>query len=129
MLGACPVCRKQVHREQKRRKTKAGAWAHDKCMPKAAVPAARRRVEGIPGKAAAAGRSGVSAAYAGTCPLCRRGYQAGTKVAKSAEGWAHAACAQAQRERDRILSGETFRGHKPSDWKLGSSPSSSRPRR
>ncbi|MFI1018227.1 hypothetical protein [Streptomyces sp. NPDC020965] len=54
------------------------------------------------------------------------------------EGWGHPGCAPrklsaAEREfarnKARIEAGETFRGQKPSDWRLGSSPSSTRPAR
>ncbi|MGK5546676.1 hypothetical protein ACSNOH_18380 [Streptomyces sp. URMC 127] len=83
-------------------------------------------------------RGAVRAAYAGTCPVCVKDYDKGAVITKVSEGWGHVACAQrkmsaAEREFARnkatIESGETFRSRKPSDWRLGSSPSSTRPAR
>ncbi len=70
--------------------------------------------------------AGVAASFAGTCRTCERDYPAGTRLGKVGDGWAHLACAEAVRERDRILRGETFAGHKPSDWRRGKAPSSTR---
>ncbi|MEU5949549.1 hypothetical protein ABZ793_28880 [Micromonospora sp. NPDC047465] len=70
--------------------------------------------------------AGVAARFAGTCVTCRRGYPVNAPLGKVEDGWAHAACAEAVRERGRILRGETFAGQKPSDWRLGKGPSSTR---
>ncbi|WP_330441348.1 hypothetical protein OHB44_33100 (plasmid) [Micromonospora sp. NBC_00821] len=70
--------------------------------------------------------AGVAASFAGTCVACERGYPAGAPLGKVPAGWAHAACADAVRERDRILRGETFASQKPSDWRIGKGPSSAR---
>jgi hypothetical protein len=70
--------------------------------------------------------TGVAARFAGTCVTCKRGYPVNAPLGKVEDGWAHAACAEAVRERGRILRGETFAGQKPSDWRLGKGPSSAR---
>ncbi|MFI9531502.1 hypothetical protein [Micromonospora rosaria] len=70
--------------------------------------------------------AGVAASFAGTCGTCERNYPAGTRLGKVGDGWAHLACAEAVRERDRILRGETFAARKPSDWRRGKAPSSTR---
>ncbi|MEU8024697.1 hypothetical protein AB0B88_21050 [Micromonospora haikouensis] len=69
---------------------------------------------------------GVAARFPGICVTCERGYPAGVRLGQVGDGWAHLACAEAVRERDRILRGETFAGHKPSDWRRGKAPSSTR---
>ncbi len=83
-------------------------------------------------------RGSVRAAYPGTCPACFKGYAKGEIITKVTDGWGHPGCAPrklsaAEREfarnKARIESGETFRGQKPSDWRRGSSPSSTRPAR
>ncbi|MFC8273858.1 hypothetical protein ACFUJR_15295 [Streptomyces sp. NPDC057271] len=80
----------------------------------------------------------LRAKYGGTCPACFKDYAQGEVITKVAEGWGHPGCAPRQlsaaerefaRNKARIDSGETFRGQKPSDWRLGSSPSSTRPAR
>ncbi|MEU3481011.1 hypothetical protein AB0E66_22900 [Streptomyces sp. NPDC033753] len=83
-------------------------------------------------------RGAVRAAHPGTCPACLKDYDKGTVITKLSDGWGHCACAPRKpsaaelaftRNKARIESGETFRSQKPSDWRLGSSPSSSRPAR
>jgi hypothetical protein len=83
-------------------------------------------------------RGSLRAAYGGTCPACFKDYAKGEVITKVTEGWGHPGCAPrklsaAEREfarnKARIESGETFRGQKPSDWRRGASPSSSRPAR
>ncbi|MER6317045.1 hypothetical protein ABT237_25250 [Streptomyces sp. NPDC001581] len=83
-------------------------------------------------------RGSLRAAYGGTCPACFKDYAKGEVITKVAEGWGHPGCAPrklsaAEREFARnkagIEAGETFRGQKPSDWRLGSSPSNTRPAR
>ncbi|WP_324792453.1 hypothetical protein SJX93_00180 [Streptomyces cyaneofuscatus] len=83
-------------------------------------------------------RGSLWAAYGGTCPACFKDYAKGEVVTKVTEGWGHPGCAPrglsaAEREfarnMARIESGETFRGRKPSDWRRGASPSSTRPAR
>ncbi|WP_237525021.1 hypothetical protein [Streptomyces sp. SID5643] len=83
-------------------------------------------------------RGSVRAAYPGTCPACFKDYAKGEVITKVTDGWGHPGCAPRQmsaaerefaRNKARIESGETFRGQKPSDWRRGSSPSSTRPAR
>ncbi|MFE2045309.1 hypothetical protein ACFXAZ_31220 [Streptomyces sp. NPDC059477] len=83
-------------------------------------------------------RGSLRAAYGGTCPACFKDYGKGEVITKVTGGWGHPGCASrklsaAEREfarnKARIEAGETFRGQKPSDWRLGSSPSSTRPAR
>ncbi|MEU2855637.1 hypothetical protein [Streptomyces syringium] len=89
-------------------------------------------------KAVSLPRGAVRAVCRGTCPACLKDYDKGVVIMKVSEGWGHLACAPrkmsaAEREFARnkaaIESGETFRSRKPSDWRLGSSPSSTRPAR
>ncbi|MFF7603340.1 hypothetical protein [Streptomyces mirabilis] len=77
-------------------------------------------------------------AYPGTCPACFKDYGKGEVITKVTDGWGHPGCAPRQmsaaerefaRNKARIESGETFRAQKPSDWRLGSSPSNTRPAR
>ncbi|MFF5073040.1 hypothetical protein ACFY2R_18085 [Micromonospora olivasterospora] len=95
-----------------------------KTTGKTAATAGKRRSAGAQPRAKQT--TGVAASFAGTCVTCGRGYRAGARLGKVTEGWAHVACAEAVRERDRILHGETFAARKPSDWRLGKGPSSSR---
>ncbi|MFI9343990.1 hypothetical protein ACIG0D_22400 [Streptomyces sp. NPDC052773] len=83
-------------------------------------------------------RGSVRAAYGGTCPACFKDYGKDKVITKVAEGWVHPGCAPQQlsaaerefaRDKAGTEAGETFRGQKPSDWRLGSSPSSTRPAR
>ncbi|MFB6901522.1 hypothetical protein [Streptomyces hydrogenans] len=83
-------------------------------------------------------RGAVRAGHPGTCPVCLKDYDKGTVITKLADGWGHRACAPRKpsaaelafaRNKARIESGETLRSQKSSDWRLGSSPSSSRPAR
>ncbi|PZT73058.1 hypothetical protein DNK56_34265 [Streptomyces sp. AC1-42W] len=83
-------------------------------------------------------RGSVRAAYPGTCPACFKDYAKGDVITKVTDGWGHPGCAPRQlsaaerefaRNKARIESGETFRGQKPSDWRRGASPSSTRPAR
>ncbi|WP_431777031.1 hypothetical protein [Streptomyces cucumeris] len=80
----------------------------------------------------------VRAAYPGTCAACFKDYGKGEVITKLTDGWGHPGCAPrklsaAEREfarnKARIESGATFRGQKPSDWRRGASPSSTRPAR
>ncbi|MEW2386537.1 hypothetical protein AB0873_31445 [Micromonospora sp. NPDC047707] len=95
-----------------------------KSTGKTAATAGKRRSGGTQPRPKHA--DGVVASVAGTCVECERGYPAGTRLGKISSGWAHVACADAVRERDRILRGETFAARKPSDWRLGKGPSSAR---
>lgn len=81
-------------------------------------------------------RGSVRAAYPGTCPTCFKDYDKGTVITKVGETWGHPGCtprqpSAAEREfeqnKARIDSGQTFRSRKPSDWRVGSSPSNTRP--
>ncbi|MFE3591383.1 hypothetical protein ACFXOY_28215 [Streptomyces niveus] len=83
-------------------------------------------------------RGSVRAEFPGTCPACFKGYGKGEVITKVTDGWGHPGCAPRQmsaaerefaRNKARIESGETFRGQKPSDWRRGASPSSTRPAR
>ncbi|MGW6206291.1 hypothetical protein ACWF9B_21945 [Streptomyces sp. NPDC055089] len=106
-----------------KKKTGGGKPAAKKTAAKKAVP--------LP-------RGSVRAAYGGTCPACFKDYAKGEAITKVTDGWGHPGCAPrklstAEREfarnKARIESGETFRGQKTSDWRRGSSPSSTRPAR
>lgn len=83
-------------------------------------------------------RGSVRADYPGTCPACFKDYDKGAVITKVGETWGHPGCAPRQlsaaerefeRNKARIESGQTFRSRKPSDWRLGSSPSNTRPAR
>lgn len=83
-------------------------------------------------------RGSVRAAYPGTCPACFKDYGKGEVITKVGEHWGHPGCAPRQmsaaerdfaRNKAAIERGETFRSRKPSDWRLGSSPSNTRPAR
>ncbi|OQD51647.1 hypothetical protein BM536_038930 [Streptomyces phaeoluteigriseus] len=83
-------------------------------------------------------RGSVRAAYPGTCPACFKDYGKGEVITKAGESWGHPGCAPRQmsaaerefaRNKAAIERGETFRSRKPSDWRLGSSPSNTRPAR
>ncbi|WP_432038643.1 hypothetical protein [Streptomyces cucumeris] len=83
-------------------------------------------------------RSSVRAVYPGTCPICFKAYDKGEVITRVTDGWGHPGCAPAQlspaerefaRNKARIESGETYRAQKPSDWRRGASPSSTRPAR
>ncbi|WP_176740115.1 hypothetical protein [Streptomyces sp. Ncost-T10-10d] len=100
--------------------------------------AAKKKAGGGKPAAKAVPRGSTRAAYGGTCPACLKEYGKGEVITKVAVGWGHPGCAPrklsaAEREfarnKARIEAGETFRGQKPSDWRLGSSPSSTRPTR
>ncbi|WP_433121945.1 hypothetical protein [Micromonospora sp. CA-246542] len=95
-----------------------------KSTAKTAATAGKRRGGAQPRASKPA--AGFAASFAGTCVACERGYPAGARLGKVPAGWAHMACADAVRERDRILRGETFASQKPSDWRLGKGPSSAR---
>ncbi|MGN2365565.1 hypothetical protein [Streptomyces luridiscabiei] len=106
-----------------RKKAGGGNPAAKKAVAKKAVP--------LP-------RGSLRAAYGGTCPACFKDYAKGEVITKVTEGWGHPGCAPrklsaAEREfarnKARIESGETFRAQKPSDWRRGASPSSTRPTR
>ncbi|UWZ37792.1 hypothetical protein Drose_05840 [Dactylosporangium roseum] len=73
----------------------------------------------------------MEARYGGTCPLCERPYRIGQDIARVPGGrqWGHPECAEAAANTQAILDGKTFRGHKPSDWRLGRGPGSSRKQR
>lgn len=150
--GRCPMCRKSVPASETTR-TRAGKPIHAACMAVAksekverqkstpsggnggrtGKPKQRsRRTRMTPaGGHADAAPGGVPAKFNGQCPLCPGRWAAGERIGKSADGtWAHAACASAEREfrrnQEAVLSGETFRSQKPSDWRRGASPSSTR---
>ncbi|MFF0754342.1 hypothetical protein [Streptomyces sp. NPDC004267] len=74
--------------------------------------------------------------------MCETRYPAQTLVTKVFAGWAHSNCVfppetrpapgaagEFERNRQAVLSGETFRSQAPSTWRLGSSPSSGGGRR
>jgi hypothetical protein len=83
-------------------------------------------------------RGSLRAGFPGTCPSCLKDYAKGEVITKVADGWGHPGCAPRKlaagerefaRNKARIESGETFRARKPSDWRLGASPSNTRPAR
>lgn len=60
-----------------------------------------------------------AAKFPGKCVGCERRYPVGTPIERTEQGYAHEACADAIKARAVILAGETFRGHKPSEWRVG----------
>lgn len=77
------------------------------------------------------------------CPVCEEPILDSDPRAETADGWAHAHCADDEgprvpvsraersfaRNKEKIESGAAFAGHKASTYKLGSSPSSTSPAR
>lgn len=80
-------------------------------------------------------RGTIRAQFGGTCPACMREYGRGEPVRKVGLGWGHPKCAPSSaelefaRNKARIEAGETFRSRKPSDWRMGASPSNTKPAR
>jgi hypothetical protein len=70
-----------------------------------------------------AGRPGRTATSAITCPTCSTAIAKGAPIATWDQQVMHPACRDALQAKARTLAGVTYRGHKPSDWRLGSSPS------
>jgi hypothetical protein len=70
-----------------------------------------------------ASRPGRTAVSAITCPTCKTTIAKGTPIATWDQQVMHPACRDALQAKAKTLAGVTFRGHKPSDWRLGSSPS------
>ncbi|WP_329583028.1 hypothetical protein [Streptomyces sp. NBC_01361] len=112
-----------IKRAQAAKKAGGGKPAAKKTAAKKAVP--------LP-------RGSLQAAYPGTCPACSKGYGKGEAITKVTDGWGHPGCTPRQlsaterefaRNKARIESGETYHAQKPSDWRRGSSPSSTRPAR
>lgn len=70
------------------------------------------------------------AKFAGTCPTCGEEIKAGAQ-AQMVSGAAHhyPGCSRHAEAKGAIERGETFASQKPSDYRRGSSPSSTRPRR
>lgn len=77
-------------------------------------------------RAAAPPAKGVQAKFPGTCPGCQKGYKAGAKIDQLMGGWGHPACAAAWREAEKVRSGATYRSQKPSTWRIGAGPGSTR---
>lgn len=116
--------------QPKKRPGKVQREAIKRVQPAAKKTAAKKAVP-LP-------RGSVRAAYPATCPACFKDYAKGEVITKVTDGWGHPGCAPRQmsaaerefaRNKARIESGETFRGQKPSDWRRGASPSSTRPAR
>jgi hypothetical protein len=116
--------REAMKQAQAKKKARGG-------KPAAKNAAARKKAVPLP-------RGSVRAAYAGTCPACSKGYGRGEVITKTTDGWGHPGCAPRRlsaaelefaRNKARIDSGEAFRSHKPSEWRLGASPSNTRPAR
>ncbi|MGN6132572.1 MAG: hypothetical protein ACTHOK_19750 [Nocardioidaceae bacterium] len=75
------------------------------------------------------GRPTLTAKFNTTCEVCGEVVKVGSAIARVGEKYGHPACAEYARNKRRIEAGETYRGHKVSDWSRGTSPSSSKPRR
>jgi hypothetical protein len=77
----------------------------------------------------------VRAQFGGVCPVCERGYGKGSAIRKVGEGWGHPQCAPSKaelefaRNKARFEAGVTFRSRKRSDWRMGASPSNTKPAR
>ncbi|MFF0142364.1 hypothetical protein ACFYRN_38735 [Streptomyces sp. NPDC005227] len=119
--------REAIRRAQAAKNTGGGKPAAKKTAAKKAAK-----------KAVPLPRGSLRAAYPGTCPACFKDYGKGDVITKVIGGWGHPGCAPRQmsaaerefaRNKARIESGETFRAQKASDWRRGSSPSSTRPAR
>lgn len=80
-------------------------------------------------EAASPPRGTIRAQFGGTCPACTGQYNRGEPIKKVGQGWGHPKCAPSNaelefaRNKARIMAGETFRSRKPSDWRMGASPS------
>lgn len=74
-------------------------------------------------------RPTLTAKFTTTCEVCEKVVTVGSAIARVGEKYGHPACAEYARNKRRIEAGETYRGHKASDWSCGTSPSSSKPRR
>ena len=74
------------------------------------------------------GMVAMKARYAGKCGACGDRWSVGDPIQKLATVWVHGQCAEdiAEFERSRrsVLSGETYRGRKPSAWRRGKGPGS-----
>lgn len=148
----CAICHKQLGSEPPSR-SKSGRQCHTSCLTRATVagkgnpaaspPVGQRKRRGTPAKATRPTqvktsvnlpKGTVASKFPGTCPGCESPYAVGTPVRKIGSSWGHAACApqtdrrsqEYETNKARVLAGETFRGHKASDWRRGSSPGSSR---
>lgn len=80
-------------------------------------------------------RGTIRAQFGGTCPACLREYGRGEPIRRVGQGWGHPKCVPSgaelefARNKACIEAGETFRSRKPSDWKMGASPSNTKPAR
>jgi len=52
----------------------------------------------------------IAARFAGVCAVCSEPYRVGSRVFRWGGSWAHPSCAAAERNRRRIIAGETFVG-------------------
>ena len=75
------------------------------------------------GSSQRAGRPGRTAASGITCPTCSTAIAKGAPIVMWDQQEMHPACRDALQAKAKTLAGVTYRGHKPSDWRLGSSPS------
>lgn len=90
-------------------------------IPQEADNVQPRRRPSAPQKAA--GSSGITAKFPGTC-RCGEKFKPGDEIAQGSDGkWGHPGCAEFGRNRQAVMSGETFRSRAPSGWRRGSSPS------
>ncbi len=80
-------------------------------------------------------RGSLRAAYGGTCPACFKDYAKGEVITKVTEGWgvrtaeAVGGRAGVRPEQGPDRERRDVPGQKPSDWRRGASPSSTRPAR
>lgn len=97
----------------------------------------RRSAKAPDGPAAVAGRSGArgsgqQAITESTCPMCVKQIAIGAVVRERDGRLLHHRCASEldgiERTRRAVLSGETFRSKRASDWRRGASPGSARSR-
>lgn len=67
----------------------------------------------------------MKARYKNECFICYRVIRPGSTIRKSRSGkFVHDECGKAAEAKAAITAGLTFRGHKPSEWRVGKSPSS-----
>lgn len=60
----------------------------------------------------------MKAQSVGCCARCGEDYARDTDISKWGDEWMHADCAEFERNKASILSGETFRSWKPPTWSL-----------
>ena len=69
----------------------------------------------------------MKARFRNECFICYRAIWPGSEIRKSRSGkWVHDECGKAAQAKAAVTAGLTFRGFKPNEWRIGSSPSNNR---